>query len=109
MDEKTQAVAKILAAADHWAREIMRQDKVLDPLEQALLNAILFYQSLIKNTIEIPPVQLPKPPGLPSDLVEFIDKSRMLTEAPVNSDVPTKRSPPFGIAAIEYIINEDEV
>lgn len=36
MDDRSQAELNILIAADRWAREVMRADKVLNPVDQAL-------------------------------------------------------------------------
>jgi hypothetical protein len=79
--DKSQAEVDILIAADRWARETMRQEKYLDPVEQSLLDAILVYQRLTRSLPDNLPVEIPKPPYLPPDLKETIT-SRY-------SDIPT--------------------
>jgi hypothetical protein len=96
MDEKSQAELDILIAADRWAREVMRTDKFLDYLEQDLLDAVMHYQRITRATIDVHPVNLPKPPDVPTDL---------FTDNPTHrySDIPTVPSPPGGIPAVTDI------
>jgi hypothetical protein len=99
MDTKDaqQAKLKILAAADWWARNVMRLDKQLSPVEQTLFDAVIYYQ------------RFPKPPNIPRELHYKSRESQIPTKR--YSDIPTRPSPPFGIPAIdvEQIDHIDEL
>lgn len=104
MDDRSQAELDILIAADRWAREVMRTDRLLDPVEESLLNAIIQYQRLTR-VIDIP-AEFPKAPAVPNDL--FIDDDRTLRY----SEIPTVRSPAHGIRQVkglEDIILDEEL
>jgi hypothetical protein len=97
MDAKSQARFEILIAADRWAREIMRQDKILDPLEQKLFEAVMQYQRIIRSVVEIP-TEIPRPPYIPSkELESYIDRE---PDTKRYSDIPTMPSPAQGIPAV---------
>ena len=102
MDDKSQAELDILEAADQWARDIMRQDKILNPLEQKLLDSVLHYQRMTRTHLEIPPVEIPKPPFVPQDL--FFNEPTMRY-----SEVPTVRSPPNGIRAVKGLSDIEQL
>lgn len=95
MDDKSQAELDILLAVDRWAREVMRTDRSLDPLEQELLDAFMHYQRITRSNIDMP-VQIPRPPNVPNDLFQEPDTKRY-------SDAPTVPSPPGGIPAVTDI------
>lgn len=94
MDDRSQAELNILIAADRWAREVMRADKVLNPVDQALLDAVLHYQRLSRGLVNLP-VEFPKDPGVPNDL--FLEDELTLRY----SEVPTVKSPPFGVRQVK--------
>jgi len=93
MDVKSQAELDILMAADRWAREVMRTDRYLDPIEESLLEAVLNYQRLAR-VIDVP-VEFPKAPPVPNDL--FAEDERTLRY----SEVPTVKSPANGIRQVK--------
>lgn len=104
MDDRSQAELDVLMAADRWAREVMRTDRILDPIEQALLDAVLQYQRLAR-VVDIP-AEFPKAPAVPNDL--FIEEERTLRY----SEVPTVRSPAHGIRQVkglEDIVLDEEL
>jgi hypothetical protein len=96
MDTKAQAELKVLVAADHWAREVMRvKDHILNPSEQRLMDAVMEYLR-IRRTLNKQPVVIPRAPNVPS----FVD-----TDAPTGrySAIKTIPSPPTGIPAVKKI------
>jgi hypothetical protein len=96
-NEAHQAKLRVLAAADWWAREVMRSDKSLTYVEQKLFDAVLYYQKIERASIEIP-INLPRPPHLPTDLhYEPVENE---TPTKRYSDIPTIQSPPFGIPVV---------
>lgn len=97
MDAKSQAELDILMAADRWARDVMRQDKHLDPVEQKLLETIMYYQRLTRSIIEIPPPDIPPPPAIPKEELE----SYIEHDTTRYSDIPTRPSPARGIPAMK--------
>ncbi len=96
--EAHQARLKILEAADRWALEVMRSDRILNTVEQKLFNAVTHYQRVQKSSFE-DPINLPKPPYLPKDL---FNESEIPTRR--YSEIPTIPSPAFGITAIDLQI-----
>ncbi|MFA5758413.1 MAG: hypothetical protein WC942_03425 [Clostridia bacterium] len=102
------AKKEVVICADRWAREILREDRLLNSAEQALLDAVLFFNRINKVVVDIPP-QFPRPGFLPEDLLETIEPRTARY-----SDIPTAPSPPFGTPIdlvndpdIEPIIFED--
>jgi len=70
-DPKLQTELDVLIAADRWARDILRTDKILNIGEQQLLDAVILYQHFIHTNINYHNfVTLPKPPLLPEDMME---------------------------------------
>lgn len=76
-------VLRILIGADKWARNVLRQDRVLDAQEQELMDAA-------EN-----PIQIPKLPPIPRDL--YADRDEITSRY---SDIPTVPSPAFGMLAV---------
>ena len=68
LEAKTRAELSIIEAADKWARDIMRQDRFLDTFEQDLLDSVLEYQRITRSFVEVPPIQIPRPPNMPTNL-----------------------------------------
>lgn len=105
MDAKSQAELDILIAADRWARDVMRQEKHLDPIEQNLLETIMYYQRLTRSIIEIPPPDIPSPPALPkTELESYIEH-----DTARYSDIPTKPSPAGGTLVVKEDIEPLEL
>lgn len=76
-DEKVKKAEKdILKAADDWTRYVLKNyNYSLNSIEQALLDAVIYYQKLVRGHISVPPKMansIPKPPNLPSDLYRII-------------------------------------
>lgn len=110
MDENEghQARLKILAAADWWAREVMRSDKSLSVVEQKLFDAVTHYQRIQKASFEIP-ISLPRLPYIPKDLYNQIIIPEKETPTQRYSDVPTVPSPmEISTVDIDRIIEEIE-
>ena len=87
MDARAKAEQDVIKAADCWAREILRSDRLLNFTEQNLLNSTINYSRIIKlnglNSLKIPP-----PPLVPKELrISQIPTSRY-------SDYSTVPSPP---------------
>jgi hypothetical protein len=95
MDFRTKAEQDIISAADCWARGVLQTDRLLDLIEQNLLDAILVYDKLLKRS-GLDPSHLPPPPQIPHDMN-------------VEDQIPTVRysehtikpSPPYGIPAVK--------
>jgi hypothetical protein len=105
MDAKSQAELEILMAADRWARDILRQDRLLDPVEQKLFETIMHYQRLTRSIVEIPPPDIPRPPYIPSqELKSYIEPDTMRY-----SDIPTVPSPAQGMPAVRRDIEPIEL
>jgi len=108
MDAKSQAESDIFAAADRWAREIMRTDKDLNAAEQALLEAVMRYQRFLRSHADLHAyVEIPKPPHLPKDLIDSIvappvpsSDDHILKDTVRYSQLPTMPSPPRGMHAV---------
>jgi hypothetical protein len=88
MDARNEAEQNIIDAADRWAREILRGDKLLDDVERNLFDAVMRYTKLLKD-----PSHLPPPPLIPRELEDQIPTERY-------SDKPTVPSPPRGIRKV---------
>lgn len=111
---------KIIELTDRWARDVMRSDRSMNPVEQALLEAVMNYRRIVRSTLKIPKKvdKLPPPPPIPRDLGQEI-----ATELDTlrYSEIPTIPTPPCGIEAmgkcevdiesLEYIddVNEFEL
>ena len=52
MEEIKAAEIRVLIAADHWARETMREDRSLKNVETKLLDAVLYYLKIVKEARE---------------------------------------------------------
>jgi len=87
-------VLRILIGADKWARNVLRQDRVLDAQEQELMDAVLEYRQFAKTRAENP-IQIPKLPPIPRDL--YTDRDEITSRY---SDIPTVPSPAFGMLAV---------
>ena len=110
MDAKSQAELEILMAADRWARDILRQDKILDLEDQRLFDTIMHYQRLIRPPVEIPPLNIPRPPYIPSkELESYIEHDMMEHDTMRYSDIPTVPSPAQGIPAVRGDIKPIEL
>jgi hypothetical protein len=91
MDIKTDIINNIIVAADCWLRDVLRNDRVLNDIEQNLFDAIMAYNKMSK---ELDPSHLPPPPPLPSDFENQIPTKRY-------SDRPTIPSPAKGIKSVK--------
>jgi hypothetical protein len=104
MDAKSQAELEVLIAADRWVRNILRQDRSLDPVEQRLFDTVMHYQRLTRSAVEIPQ-DIPKPPYIPSkELNSYIESDTMRY-----SEIPTVPSPAQGIPAVRDDIEPIEL
>lgn len=102
IDSKLQAELDVLVAADRWARDIMRTDKVLDPGEQMLLDAVMVYQRLVRSSIDYSNfVTIPRPPIVPEDVKYMVAPPQpslaSLMDTVRYSKRPTMPSSPIGI------------
>jgi len=116
MEEIKAAEIRVLIAADHWARETMREDRSLKNVETKLLDAVLYYLKIVKEARE-KPIDIPRPAHVPSDLAKSISHSELPTAR--YSDKPTVPTPAGGFEAVrvielrdsdysDYINNEDD-
>jgi len=96
MDTRTKEEQDVLSAADCWARGVLQSDRLLDLIEQNLLDAIMAYDRLLKRS-GIDPSHLPPPPHIPREM-EIEDQVPTVRY----SDHSTVPSPPHGIAVISH-------